>query len=243
MNQSAETTSLLELKNLIRSYQQTFTVGPVNLSIMPGEVIAIMGANGAGKSTLYQMITGNSDATSGEIFFKGKRLLPEKVELKKQIGYLPQDLALPKWVTPLDALKYSANLYGSITSDKIKERLEVFSCMSYKNRPLQACSHGMQKRAGLAISTIHDPDLLILDEPFSGLDIIQTKALEDVIFERQAKGKSTILSTHIPPYVAKLCSRCVVIQEGSMHELDSFGDSDYLQRISMIEHEFFGKDA
>ena len=230
---------LLEITSLKKSYSSGFEVGPINLKIKKGEVLGLLGPNGAGKSTLYQIISGNMDATEGEVHMNGNRIRPEKSDLKKRIGYLPQHLALPKWVTPKDILKYAANLYGDISKEKIQEKLSFFSCTDYENRPLQACSHGMQKRAGLALSTLHEPELLILDEPFSGLDIIQTKALENHIADRKNRGLATILSTHIPPYVAKICDHCVILSEGNIHTLDQFPNANYLDRIEMIESQFF----
>ena len=231
---------LLKVAALTKKYPEGFELGPLDFEWETGACIGLLGPNGAGKSTLYQMLTGNMDASSGTIMLRDQKMVPDKPELKRKIGYLPQSLELPKWVTGLEILSYAAKLYGE-SKEKVMERLGFFSCLSYQNKPLASCSHGMQKRVGLALATLHNPDLLILDEPFSGLDIFQINALKQHIKLRSSEGKTSILSTHIPPFAAELCSSCWLLQEGQAKKIPGWEEMDNTARIGRIEAAFFGE--
>jgi len=235
--------TLVSIENLKKEYPGGFTLGPASINLSEGETVAFLGKNGAGKSTLFQMLTGNSDATSGTILVDGKKLTPDKYELKRKLGYLPQNLHLPKWSTGLEILRYGASLYQlENAEEKIQSAMKYWDCEFYKDKPLAACSHGMQKRVGLAIASLHDPVCLILDEPFSGLDLFHIRALENEIKRRQAAGKTTLISTHIAPYVAQLCQKVYVVDQGKIKTLNGWDEADQIERISLIETEFF-KDA
>ena len=235
-----ETNNLLEVKSVTKKYSSGFQLNAQSFTLTKGQVTAFLGPNGAGKSTLFQLLTGNLDASTGEIFLKGQKLTPESCTLKRNIGYLPQNIQLPRWVTGQEILNYGASLYQLKNSkEKIASLISAWDCSSYINRPLAACSHGMQKRIGLALSTIHSPDLLILDEPFSGLDLLHMRTLEHLILDRAEKGQATILSTHISSYVAKLSHEVFVLKLGTIKKLNTWTSEPLLSRISIIENEFF----
>jgi ABC-type multidrug transport system ATPase subunit len=167
-------------------------------------------------------------------------MMPEKYELKRAIGYLRQNLGLPRWATGRELLNYVASLHALADQTKVVETaMDYWDCRDYQNIPMAACSHGMQKRIGLAVATMHNPALLILDEPFSGLDLFHIRALFREIVRRQDAGLTTILSTHIAPYAAKLCHRALVLSRGQLSELNHWTDADEAARIGLIEHEFF----
>lgn len=230
-----EKNHILYVQGLTKSWHSGFVSGPSDFSVEGGDVLGILGANGAGKSTLFQMISGNLDKDSGELLLLGKKLHPQSSELKRKIGYLPQNMQLPKWVTGREILEYAASLYGlSDRSSLLSELMETWDCAAYQDVPLAACSHGMQKRIGLALSCIHNPELLILDEPFSGLDLYHIKALTHAVRERKQKGLATILSTHIAPYVASLCTDIRLIQKGKMTGLANWQTQDEASRVTSI---------
>jgi len=230
----------LELKDLVKRRDEAFTLGPVNISLAAGQTAALFGRNGAGKSTLFQLTTGNLDATSGEVWFLGQRLVPEAFALKRRIGYLPQHLTLPRWVTGSEILAYAATLYEfQDRKTAVQEALAYWDCLSYKDTPLASLSHGMQKRVGLALATLHRPPCLILDEPFSGLDIYHIRALEDHIEERHRSGLITILSTHTVSHAAKLCSTAFVLKAGVLTPMDAWPSLDFMGRVEAVEKTFF----
>ena len=142
--------SMLSLEQLCQNYPSSqFSLGPINLEISEGQCIGVMGENGAGKTTLFPMITGNSKAASGKYSCREK-VSPEKYQLKKDIGYLPQNLELPKWVSGHEIISYSISLYGLEDPDNLRQKtLEYWVCLDFAHKPLAACSHGMKKKSRL----------------------------------------------------------------------------------------------
>ncbi|RZA13440.1 MAG: ABC transporter ATP-binding protein, partial [Proteobacteria bacterium] len=205
----------LLLDDLSKEFAQSgFRLGPLTLDLAAGTRLALFGKNGAGKTTLFQLVTGHMAADSGTISIAGQRMNVTAFELKKRIGYLPQHLELPRWVSAFDLITYALKLYEFPDLDrKRKDVLERWDAAYYANKPLGACSYGMQKRVGLALATLHNPDLLILDEPFSGLDLFHIRTLEDLLAERTS-SQLTVVSTHVASHVARLCDRAIVIKEG-----------------------------
>lgn len=230
--------TILSADQLVKTYAPGSEVGPFNFGLEAGHTLAVIGANGAGKSTLFQMITGNLDASRGEVRLFGEKMASERFDLKRRLGYLPQHLELPKWVTGREILTYAVHLYD-LDPSVVEESLKVWDCQTFSKRPLGACSHGMRKRISLALATVHKPDLLILDEPFSGLDLFHIKALDDLLLERRRRGATTILSTHISPYAARLCSRAVVIRNRQLAEISGWAEADQDDRVRLIDSLFF----
>ncbi|MDE3270108.1 MAG: ABC transporter ATP-binding protein [Pseudomonadota bacterium] len=232
--------SLLTLNHIEKEFASGFKLNPCSLQLNAGDVLAIIGQNGSGKSTLMEIITANSDPTAGELTFIGQRFFPESYALKRKLGYLPQNLNFPAWVTGKELISYACHLYR-LPIEKTAAALSYWGSCAYQHRPLAACSHGMQKRIGLAIATIHAPALLVLDEPFSGLDVIQTQALQLVITDRQRQGLATIISTHVLPYVARICSRALLLKQGNSKEIDAWQQLGFTERIDRLERALLHK--
>lgn len=230
---------MMILKEISKEFSSGFQLGPCSLTIENAETLGILGKNGSGKSTLFNLMTANLDLSAGEIEFIGQKLILEAYALKKEFGYLPQNLSFPPWVTGEELLLYAAGLYNLHAKDATDRMLQYWDCLYYRNLPLAVCSHGMQKRVGLAVATIHDPRLLLLDEPFSGLDVFHTKALEDLLIERKEQGKSNVISTHILPYVAQICDRVVVLKNGQLHILPRWAEMSYTERMDNLKKSVF----
>lgn len=232
---------IIVIDQLVKSYPgSTYRLGPFSVSLKQGETMALLGKNGAGKSTLFQLITGNSDATNGTVTFQGERMRPDRFLLKRKMGYLPQHLELPRWVTGKEILTYATALYQLPDPEKLVEQtLEFWDCVDFQHKPLQACSHGMQKRIALALATMHNPDFLILDEPFSGLDLFHIKALTDILESRRQQQQASILSTHVSHYAARLCDRAMVLQNGQASFLSGWETANTMERIQLVENHFF----
>lgn len=234
--------ALLTLTNVVKRYGDAdgaFRLGPVQLALAPGETIAVMGPNGAGKTTLFELLTGNLDATEGEISLEGKKLTPDKPELKRRIGYLPQHHALPRWVTGREILSYAARLHELPDPQKRVAGAEAYwDCASYAHKPLAALSYGMQKRVALALASLSEPPLLVLDEPFDGLDLLHVRALEDAIRTRGQRGLATIVSTHVALYAARLASEAYLVAGGGVTRMDAFPKAGFEARIALLEGAF-----
>lgn len=231
---------LLQLEALCKRYPQSqFQLGPLDFALSPGASLAVFGKNGSGKSTLFQMITGHLRAESGKIMLFGEAMQLGSFALKRRIGYLPQHLDLPRWVSGYDLITYALKLHEIPSLAARREAtLAYWDCTSFAHKPLAACSYGMQKRIALALATLHEPELLILDEPFSGLDLFHIRALEDLLAARRGRAL-TILSTHVAAYAARLNERAVCIRDGHLQELKAWTQADFLTRIQLMESEFF----
>lgn len=233
--------TLLSTHNLCKVWSDSFRLGPINLDLKGGENVALHGKNGAGKSTLLALLTGNLDASQGEVRIQGQRLSPDTPVIKRQIGYLPQNPTLPRWASAREILTYAASLYDLPQAGEIVEAAQNYwDCASYQHKPLATLSYGMQKRVALALATLANPPILLLDEPYSGLDVYHIRALDDAMNLRRQSGQLTLLSTHIAPYTAKHCQRVYVIDQGQLCGIEDWQNLDFLQRIERIERYFFG---
>jgi ABC-type multidrug transport system ATPase subunit len=234
--------TLLQVSGLKKHYDgaRPFTLGPLNISLNAGDTVAILGANGAGKSTLFQILTGNLAPTEGTIILDSERVTVESSSLKKKFGYLPQALDLPRWATAHEVLTIASVLYELPNpAQAVAESLAFWDATSYAHLPLAACSYGMQKRVGLALAFIHQPQVLIIDEPFSGLDLFHTRSLERQLLQRQKEPGITILSTHVAPYAARFCARALIISKGHIRELDAWKGASHANREQQVEDAFF----
>lgn len=215
-----------------------FQLGPMNFAVHGGETIAIIGSNGAGKSTLFQILTGNLEPDAGTVTLGSEEFTVERYDLKRRVGYLPQNLPFPEWVTGSEVLRYQAQLSGR-TEENIAAQIATWQMADYVDSPCIGYSHGMRKRLGLALALMIEPDLLILDEPFSGLDITQTHKLLDVIGDRQSSDQATLVSTHILPYAARICGRAVYIKRGAIAEDTAWSEVSAGEREDNATRFFF----
>lgn len=237
----APTINAVQLK---RSWTTGFRLGPIDFVANPGETVAVFGKNGAGKSTFFQLLSGSVDREDGELRILGQKMSPDATELRKRVGYLPQESSLPAWTTPEEILTYEARLLGLEDQKNLVEReLTRWDASNWRHRPLSKASHGMQRRIGLAVSLIHDPDVLILDEPFNALDIANSRTLELTIKDRAARGKTTLVSIHTPLLAAQICPRAILIESGQLYELESWRLGSLTERASLIEQRFFGTNT
>lgn len=187
-----------------------FKLGPIDLELQGGTSLAVVGPNGSGKSTLFQILTGNLHATAGKVMLSGHLIS----ESRKSIGYLPQHNLLPLWATPDELCRYSAGILASGTG-AANNALTYWDCLEFSHRPIGMLSSGMRKRVGLAIATLHNPRLLVLDEPFEALDLGHIAALRQEIQRRSAAGDITIFATHIASFAAELGTAGYFVHNGT----------------------------
>ena len=230
---------MMTLTDVHKTFAAGFQLGPCNLQVNSAETLGILGKNGAGKSTLFNLMTANLDPDAGEIIFREQRFTPEAFALKKALGFLPQTPVFPPWVSGEELLHYAARLYGLNSAAVVPQVLQRWDCAHYKSLPLTLCSHGMQKRVGLAVATMHQPPLLLLDEPFSGLDVFHLRTLHDLLASRKQQQLSNVLSTHIMPVAAQLCDRVIVLKNGNLHQLPDWAQLDGSQRRAALEKLIF----
>lgn len=203
--------NILDIQDVSKSFGENTALQNVSLSISKGEIFGLLGPNGAGKSTLIRIITQIIKADSGEILIKGEKLKPEHIEV---IGYLPEERGLYKKMKVGDQLMYLARLKGlekSEAFEKIKYWIKKFEIEEWWNKKIEDLSKGMQQKVQFISTVVHDPDILILDEPFSGFDPINANLIRDEILQLRDQGCSIIFSTHRMESVEELCDHIALI--------------------------------
>lgn len=207
--------TILELQNLKKYYATQKAVDDISFSIPQGSIFGLLGPNGAGKTTLLRMITGIFYPDSGSILFEGKRFEPVKdIPL---IGYMPEERGLYKKMKIGEQALYLAMLKGMNRHDamkKIKEWFVKFEMQSWWNKKVDDLSKGMSQKLQFVITVLHEPRLLILDEPFSGLDPVNSNLIKDEIFKLSQRGTTIIFSTHRMEQVEEICDKIVLINKG-----------------------------
>ena len=209
---------MIALNNLSKWFGELVAVDRINLSVGRGEVLGFLGPNGAGKSTTMKMVAGFLEPSDGSATVCGQDVVKQPVEVKKRIGYLPEGAPTYGDMTPHGFLKFIAEIRGfdgverNKRIDEVVEKVILGEVMS---QPIETLSKGFKRRVGLAQAMLHDPDVLILDEPTDGLDPNQKYHVRGLISE-MAAGKAIIVSTHILEEVEAVCSRAVIIARGQL---------------------------
>ncbi|MGL1888158.1 MAG: ABC transporter ATP-binding protein [Reichenbachiella sp.] len=208
--------NILEIKGVSKSYAKHQALTDISFSIPENSVFGLLGPNGAGKTTLIRIITNIIMADQGQVLFKGEPLTPDMV---RQIGYLPEERGLYKKMKVADQLLYLARLKGMSKSDavaSIKSWLKKFEITSWINKNIEDLSKGMQQKIQFIATVMHNPSLIILDEPFSGFDPINANLIKDEILELREKGATIIFSTHRMESVEELCDDIALIHNASV---------------------------
>ena len=207
---------MISISNITKKFGDFTAVDNLSMSVKSGEVLGFLGPNGAGKSTTMKMITGFMKPTEGTIKVKGMNVETNPIECKKLIGYLPEGAPLYGDMTPINMLKFVAYIRG-MDLQEFKTALDIVviktEITDVINQPIDTLSKGYKRRVGLAQALIHDPEILILDEPTDGLDPNQKHHVRNLINE-MGKKKAIIISTHILEEVDAVCSRACIIAKG-----------------------------
>jgi ABC-2 type transport system ATP-binding protein len=204
----------VEANHLYKSYGDVTAVYDLTFSVDPGEILGLIGPNGAGKSSTIRIVLDFMKPDSGEVKVFGQQM---NEALKDQIGYLPEERGLYKRLTAIDLILYLASLKGmdrATAEQRAHVLLEQTGMLEYKKKKNKEMSKGMGQLIQFIVTVIHDPDLIILDEPFSGLDPIRTEAVQTIIGDLRDEGKAVILSTHQMNKVEELCDRVLMIDRG-----------------------------
>ena len=210
---------LIEAKNLKKSFGDFVAVDNINLTVERGEVVGFLGPNGAGKSTTMKMLTGFLEPDGGEIFIEGIDLKSKPLEAKKSIGYLPEgapsysDMEVSEFLSFVGKMR-GLNNNGSLNT-RLSDMAEQINLKEVWHKPIETLSKGFKRRVGIAQALIHDPDILILDEPTDGLDPNQKYEMRDLI-KKISTNKAIVISTHILEEVEAVCSRTVIIANGQL---------------------------
>jgi len=243
---------ILELDSLVKEFDKKKAVNNISFSLNRGEILGLLGPNGAGKTTTIRMIMNIIVPDSGKIEILGKNF---NENLKNKIGYLPEERGLYRKLKVMETIEFFAELKGMKSND-IKKKAEVllakFNLLDYKDKKVEELSKGMAQKLQIIITIIHSPEVLILDEPFSGLDPVNIEMVKDIILEKKREGVSIIFSTHLMDFAEKLVDKVVMINkgkkvlDGELNEIKAQfgkrfvkinyeGDSEFLSSLSYIQ--------
>ncbi len=205
----------VQVTNLTKIYAQQIAVNKINFQLQKGEITGFLGPNGAGKSTTMKMITGALTPTEGSISINGIDMLKQPIEAQKMIGYLPEHNPLYTEMYVREYLRFTADLYPKVPKSRVEEVIALTGLTPESNKKIEALSKGYRQRVGLASALIHDPEILILDEPTTGLDPNQLVEIRHIIKEL-GKTKTILLSSHIMQEIQAVADRVIVLHKGNI---------------------------
>ena len=225
---------MIELKNLTKKYVNFPAVDHLNLLIQKGEIFGFIGPNGAGKTTTIKMIGGVLEPTSGSVTIAGINMKDHPEKAKSKIGFIPDRPYLYEKLTGMEFLKFVADLYG-VESDiflkKARQHLKMFSLLDWSNELIESYSHGMKQRLIMAAALLHDPEVIIVDEPMVGLDPVAIMMVKDLFKNLAKQGVTIFMSTHTLKIAEDICDRIGVIHKG---HLIATGTTEDLQREAQV---------
>ena len=231
----------IEVKNLSKFYGQQAAVNDISFSIQKGEIVGFLGPNGAGKSTTMKILTGFIPATSGEVKICGMEVDVDSLETRKKIGYLPENNPLYLDMYVREYLEFVGKIYKVPNlKARIDEMIQQVGLEVEQNKKIGMLSKGYRQRVGLAQAIIHDPEVLILDEPTTGLDPNQLVEIRELI-KRIGKSKTVMLSTHIMQEVEAICDRVIIIKSGKIVANSTAAELQYEENRQVVYVEFEGE--
>ena len=218
---------MIEIKNVTKKYGNKVAIKNVSFNVEDGEIFAFIGHNGAGKTTLIKSIVGIHDFDSGEILINGKSIKSDPVECKKEIAYVPDNPELYENMKAIEFINFICDMYEvplNVRKRNISKYAEMFEIENNLNDTIDSFSHGMKQKIALISALAHDPKILIMDEPFVGLDPKAVFDLKKVMNDMTKEGKTIFFSTHILDVAEKLCSRVAIIKKGELVKVGKMKD-------------------
>ena len=215
---------MLEIKGLTKYYRNVAVVDDVSFNVRPGEITGYLGPNGSGKSTTVKMITTLLQPSRGHVLLDGRDIRDDLAAFKRRLGYVPEEPVLYSYMTGLEYLQLMGRLRRlpeSLVDRKANELLELFSLHSYRHAPISAYSKGMKQRVLISAALLHNPDVLILDEPLSGIDVTSAQLFQHLLSELASQGKIILYISHVLEVVEKVCAQVVIIYKGKIRAADS----------------------
>jgi len=210
---------MIQLKNLTKSFGDLLAVHPLTLSVSKGEIFGFIGPNGAGKTTTLRMIGGVLAPTEGSVIIDGISMGEKPEEAKRKIGFIPDRPFLYEKLTGMEFLRFTADLYGiedGLFCGKSEELLRQFSLWDWANELIESYSHGMKQRLIISAALLHDPRVIVVDEPMMGLDPAGIRMVKDLFRNLSKKGTTIFMSTHTLAVAEDLCQRIGIIHKGRL---------------------------
>lgn len=228
---------MLEGQALTKSYSGIPAVNNVSFRIRPGEILGYLGPNGSGKSTTVKMLTGLMEPSSGRVLYRGNDIRANLTEFKRKLGYVPEEPNLYPYLSGKEYLELAGTLRGirpAALQKKMAALLELFSLSGSRFSPLQSYSKGMRQKILIIAALLHDPDVLIFDEPLSGLDVTAAGIFRNMVRVLAGEGKTILYCSHVLEVVEKICTHVLILDRGKCvaHEsVERLRESTALQTL------------
>jgi ABC-2 type transport system ATP-binding protein len=232
---------MIELKSITKKFSVFTVVNDVSFSVRPGEVLGYLGPNGAGKTTTIRMLAGLLEPTRGEITYEGRDIRRDLYAFKKRLGYVPEQSEIYPHLSAYDYLTMVGRLRRlpeRSLKAKILGFMDVFGLTQDMDGPLAAYSKGMRQKVLIAAALLHDPDVLLLDEPLSGLDVTTGLVIRDLIRKLAAEDKIIIYSSHVLEVTEQVCTRVVILNQGTVVANDSVANLRTLMHLPNLTEIF-----
>jgi ABC-2 type transport system ATP-binding protein len=232
---------MLEVQQLTKLYGRRIAVDEVTFNVSAGEIVGYLGPNGAGKSTTVKMLVALLQPSAGQILFRGCPIQDCLLDFKQRLGYVPEEAILYSHLSGYEFLLLVGRLRGireSALIQKIESLLKVCLLNPYKHSPIASYSKGMKQKIMMLAALLHDPDVLVLDEPFSGLDVSSILIFRRLLRSLAAAGKAILLSSHDLEITEKICSRVLVIYKSRLVANDSVENLRHTMKLSSLEEVF-----
>ena len=210
---------MIEIKNVTKKYGDNVAVNNVSFNVEDGDIFAFIGHNGAGKTTLIKAIVGIHDFDEGEILINDKSIKDDPIACKKEMAYVPDNPELYEEMKAIDYINFICDMYEidqKTREENIEKYAKVFEVEKVLNDPISSFSHGMKQKIALISALAHDPKVLIMDEPFVGLDPKAVFDVKEILNEMTKEGKIVFYSTHILDVAEKLCTKVAIIKKGKL---------------------------
>jgi ABC-2 type transport system ATP-binding protein len=232
---------MLELRNITKKYSIFPVVNRVSFCVNPGDVLGYLGPNGAGKTTTIRMLAGLVQPTDGEILFEGKNVKRDMTAYKSRIGYVPEQSEIYPHLSAYEYLLMVGRLRQlpeRPLRDKIEALMSLFGLEGDMLSSISAYSKGMKQKVLLAAAMLHNPDIFLLDEPLSGLDVTTSLVVKDIVHRLALENKIILFSSHVLEVVEKICTRVIIIHKGALVANDSVDNLRHLMRLPSLEEIF-----
>ena len=247
---------MIEIKNLTKIYKlskkqqkehktkdtQKKAVDDLSLTVDRGEIFGLLGTNGAGKTTTLRCLATLLKPTSGSISIDGLDVCRDSEKVRAKISFLTNEIKMDPYFTPDYLFSFFGRLRGmdnSLVEARKKELFEYFGITDFKNKKVEELSTGMKQKVSIAVSLVHDPEIIIFDEPTNGLDIITARAVLDYLRMEKEQGKTVIVSTHVMSEAQKLCDRIAIIIDGRLAAMGTLEELEAQSQTSDLEDAFF----
>jgi ABC-2 type transport system ATP-binding protein len=230
---------MLEIRGLTKQYRHKAVVDDVSFTVRAGEVTGYLGPNGSGKSTTVKMIATLLEPTRGQVLLDGRDIRSDPAEFKRRLGYVPEEPILYSYMTGLEYLQLMGRLRRlpeAQVERKANELLELFALGPYRHATISTYSKGMKQRVLISAALLHDPDVLILDEPLSGIDVTSAQLFQHLLTELARSDKTILYISHVLEVVEKICAQVVIIYKGKIRACDSVEKlRDLMNLPSLVE--------